>query len=294
MTTIGVVGIPSGWSSRMLTLAFEQLGCIAHQIDMAEVVVDLQNASAHYRDIDLTKLDAIVVKKIGTPYRPELLNRLAMLRYVGGQNVPIFSNPFNIKRVIDRLSCTVTLRLHDIPMPPTIVTEDIDRAAEAVRGFKKAVLKPLYTSKAQGMVLLNADDDLSKEISAYKNAGNELIYVQQMLDLPGHDLGIVFMGGEYVTCYARVGDQNSWNTTIRDGGRYQPVDPSDEIIALAKRAQAPFDLDFTCVDIAETNIGPIVFEVSAFGGFRGLWDARKIDAANLYANYVLKRIGHDA
>jgi ribosomal protein S6--L-glutamate ligase len=35
----------------------------------------------------------------------------------------------------------------------------------------------------------------------------------------------------------------------------------------------------------------VVWEVSAFGGFRGLWEARGIDAAELYVRFVLERIG---
>ena len=52
------------------------------------------------------------------------------------------------------------------------------------------------------------------------------------------------------------------------------------------RAQAPFDMDFTTVDVAETSDGPIVFEVSAFGGFRGALEGAGIDAAGSYTDYV--------
>ena len=90
--------------------------------------------------------------------------------------------------------------------------------------------------------------------------------------------------------YARVNNGNSWNTTINSGGKYEAYEPSPEIIQLARRAQEPFGLDFTCVDVVETNNGPMVFEVSAFGGFRGLLQANEVDAASLYADYVLGRL----
>jgi ribosomal protein S6--L-glutamate ligase len=51
-------------------------------------------------------------------------------------------------------------------------------------------------------------------------------------------------------------------------------------------------LDFTCVDVAETNEGPLVFEVSAFGGFRGLLDANGIDAADVFSSYVVDKLNH--
>ena len=116
------------------------------------------------------------------------------------------------------------------------------------------------------------------------------MYLQKMVEHPGKDMGVAFLGGEYLATYARVGDGQSWNTTTRSGGKYEPYEPSDEIKELAYKAQALFDLDFTCVDVVETPEGPKVFEVSAFGGFRGLLDANQIDAAAMYADYVLQRI----
>jgi ribosomal protein S6--L-glutamate ligase len=45
------------------------------------------------------------------------------------------------------------------------------------------------------------------------------------------------------------------------------------------------------VDVAETAEGPKVFEVSAFGGFRGIQDASGMDAAAMLTDYILEKIG---
>jgi ribosomal protein S6--L-glutamate ligase len=42
------------------------------------------------------------------------------------------------------------------------------------------------------------------------------------------------------------------------------------------------------VDIALTDQGPVVFEVSAFGGFKGALEGCDIDAASVYADYILQ------
>ncbi|MHB8811540.1 MAG: hypothetical protein ACYC9M_16270, partial [Desulfobulbaceae bacterium] len=44
----------------------------------------------------------------------------------------------------------------------------------------------------------------------------------------------------------------------------------------------------TCVDVVETDEGPRAFEVSAFGGFRGIQEACGIDAARHYADLCLR------
>jgi tetrahydromethanopterin:alpha-L-glutamate ligase len=45
--------------------------------------------------------------------------------------------------------------------------------------------------------------------------------------------------------------------------------------------------------VVETREGPVVFEVSAFGGFRGLEDACGIDAAGAYADHAIRCLARE-
>jgi ribosomal protein S6--L-glutamate ligase len=127
---------------------------------------------------------------------------------------------------------------------------------------------------------------MERAIRAF-NVDNPMMYIQRKINLPGRDLGMVFLAGDYLGTYARVPQSDTWNTTIHSGGRYAAHTPSDDIIELAYRAQNLFNMDFTTVDVAETDTGPIVFEVSAFGGFQGAKDGIGIDAASLYVDHVM-------
>jgi ribosomal protein S6--L-glutamate ligase len=178
----------------------------------------------------------------------------------------------------------------------------VDCALDAVLGYGRAVLKPLFTSKARGMVLLDAASqgrEATRVVLERFHGSNKVMYIQQALDLRGQDLGVCFLGGEYLGTYARRKDAShvpdaggeDWSTSTASGGRYAAFDPPAEIIGLADRAQKPFGLDFTCVDVALTSSGPYVFEVSAFGGFKGLKEARGIDVAGLFTAHVLRRLG---
>lgn len=286
---IGVIGIPGKWSTETLADAVEQRTGYRLVIDMAEVALDLDRQTLIYRDQDLCALDGLLVKKISAEYNPNTLDRLELLRVAEKAGVRVFSRPLNILRLIDRLSCTVTLRSADIPMPETRVTESLEAASAAVRDFGSAVFKPLYSTKARGMCVISSDLDkheMERQIRAFQ-ADNPMMYIQRKLALPGRDLGMVFLAGEYLGTYARVPQGDAWNTTIHSGGKYAAHEPSDEIIELARRAQAPFGMDFTTVDVAESEQGPIVFEVSAFGGFRGAKEGIGLDAAGRYVDYAI-------
>ena len=289
---IGVVGIPGKWSTEVLADAVEKHTGFRLVIDMARVSLDLASRQLLFERQDLCQLDGLIVKKISREYSPNTLDRLELLRIAENSGVRVFSGAENMLRLIDRLSCTVTLNNTGVPMPQTRVTEDIDAAVQAVHEFGSAVFKPLFSTKARGMQVIDttlSEEQMLGEVRRFKGS-NPMMYIQQKVNLSGRDLGMVFLGGEYLGTYARVSQTDSWNTTINSGGRYENYDASEELIDLARRAQAPFGMDFTTVDVALTDDGPIVFEVSAFGGFRGALEGAGIDAANAYTEYALSKL----
>ena len=287
---IGVIGTPGKWSTETLADAFAERSGYRQVIDMGKAMLDLEKGQLICDGVDLCQLDGLVLKKVAEDYSPDALDRLEMLRVAEVAGVRVFSPAENVIRLMDRLACTVTLRNAGIPMPKTVITEDVDAARGALGRFGAAVLKPLFSTKARGMVLLDAEaPDADAQIAAFK-AANPVMYVQQKADLSGEDLGMVFLNGEYICTYARVSQSGAWNTTIHSGGKYAPFDPSPELIELGRRAQAPFGLTFTTVDIALTPEGPIVFEVSAFGGYSGAQKGCGIDAAVLVAEHVMAEV----
>lgn len=289
---IGVIGIPGKWSTETLADAIESRTGYRRVIDMGEVELNLATQQLLHHGENLCALDALLVKKISATYDPSTLDRLELLRVAESAGVRVFSPALNILRLIDRLSCTVTLRNAGIPMPDTRVTESVDAAIEAVHDFGSAVFKPLYSTKARGMYVLDSQspaETLKQDIRAFKK-DNPMMYLQKKVALPGRDLGMVFLAGKYLGSYARVSQTDTWNTTINSGGRYAGHTPPEDTIELAQRAQDLFGMDFTTVDVAETDHGPVVFEVSAFGGFRGAKEGIGIDAAALYADYVITQV----
>ncbi len=291
---IAVIGIPGKWSTEVLADELEALTGFRLVVDMGDVVFDAVRNRLMAGDVDLASLDGLMVKKISEVYSPSTLDRLELLRVAEARGVRVFSPASSMLRLVDRLSCTVTLRNHDIPMPDTCVTESIEAAKACVHRFGEAVLKPLFSTKARGMTLLSADQsdaELEAALVAFQ-AEHPVMYLQKKLILSGRDLGLVFLGGEYLGAYARVAQNDAWNTTIHSGGRYEPAEPDAAIVTMAHKAQSLFDMDFTTVDIAESSEGAICFEVSAFGGFKGALEGAGINAAARYAEYAVKTIAH--
>jgi len=289
---IGVVGLPGKWSTETLADAVEASTGMRLVIDMSDVVLDLAGHKLLYGEHDLCGLDALIVKKISREYSPNSIDRLELLRVAEANGVRVFSPALSMLRLIDRLSCTATMANAGIPMPPTTITEHVGQAEATVQRYRSAVFKPLFSTKARGMIVVDADDPEPERIEQIKafQLRNPMMYIQKKMELPGQDLGLVFLGGEYMGAYARVSEGDSWNTTILHGGRYAAAQPDASWIEIAQRAQGLFNMDYTTVDMADTEQGPVVFEVSAFGGFRGAKEGLGIDIAKNYVDYVLKKL----
>ena len=287
---IGVVGIPGKWSTEVLADRLEERTGFRAVIDMSKVELCLDTNQLMYQDLDLMTLDGLIVKKISEVYSPATEDRIHLLSYAERAGVKLFSPTQSVGNLVNRLSGTLALQQGNIPMPKTRITENSEQAFATVREFGSAILKPLYSTKARGMIMLTKDDsdEFVRNALAEYRQNQSIYYIQQTVKLDGRDLGMVFVGGDYLCTYARVGNKDSWNTTINSGGKYEKFEPDAALIELGRRAQSCYDLSFTTVDIALTDQGPVVFEVSAFGGFKGALEGCDIDAASVYADYVLQ------
>ncbi|WP_417578678.1 GAK system ATP-grasp enzyme [Nitrincola sp.] len=289
---IAVIGNPGKWSTEVLATALQQRTGFRLIADLSQTALDLTSGRLLFEQHNLCDLDGIIIRKVGTDYSPVCIERLEMLRVAEHAGVRIFSSAHSLIRLLDRLACTVTLHNHQIPMPPTLVTESVETALQQIESWGRAILKPLFSTKARGMQVLNADQGrkvLESELIRYKTR-HPVLYLQQQIDLQGEDMGLVFINGEYQGAYARIADKKAWNTTIHSGGRYAPCQPDPDTIEVARRAQAAFDLDYATVDVAMCQDGPVVFEVSALGGFKGSHTGSNIDLAARLADYTLTQL----
>lgn len=286
---IGVIGTPGSWSSEALADAIEHASGFRLLIDPAELSVQLDSGRLFYHDWDLGQLDAVVVRRVATDNLFRAAERLQMLRMLTHAGVRCFSPVERMLPLLGRLSCTLSLHAAGIPIPETRITESPRAAAAAVWDFGEALFKPIHSDAAKAMKLIDAQDDPSLMQTAIENfrRDNPLMLIQKRQQLPGRDLGMVFIGDRYLGAYARVGRVGAWNNAILQGGHYEGFDADEALVSLGRRIQAHFGLDFTSIDLAETEQGPVVWRVSPFGGFHGAVKGLGVDVAARFADYLL-------
>lgn len=294
-----VAGIPGAWSSERLAASLRMEGFDeAFVFSPADTLHSLATASVATASVagtsvaagrvtlgerDLSLLDAIVVKKLPQSSAWSRLH-LHALRALEGAGVRVFSRPDVIDIAMDRYRMTMVLAAAGLPVPQSIATHSPEAMRAAVLALGDVVVKPVYTSKGRGM--FRADPAQIARVVDGLDATQPYI-VQRFVASPGRDIGATVIGGRFVGAFYRVARDGEWMTTTAQGGRYRPCDLDDAGVALAERAAAAFGLDYTVVDLVEHDGGFLIYEVSAFGGFRGLLEATGVDPSVAYARYVV-------
>jgi tetrahydromethanopterin:alpha-L-glutamate ligase len=287
---VAVVGVPGAWSTERLRSALAACGADAMVVDPAACVVDLTQGTVWFEGLDLGTYDAAVVKKLGATTDPLTPNRVHLLFQLEHRGVRVFSRARAIADVNDRYRMTQRLGQSRIPIPRTVVADSLWAADLVIREWGRVVVKPLFTSKGKGMLLLHAGKPYRLALRRWQRIWRMPFYLQEFVAHAGRDIGAVVLNGRVLGAYYRVAARGAWMTTTAAGGSYEPCEVTSDIERLAVHAADVFGLEFTGVDLVETPGGYLVYEVSAFGGFAGLWRSGNIDAAQAYAQYVVQAL----
>jgi ribosomal protein S6--L-glutamate ligase len=235
---------------------------------------------------DLRELDSVVVKKLGDHSSAWTRLRLHALRALEASGVRVFSPTDAIERAMDRYRMTMTLAQAGLPVPATLAAEPGSGLREAIARVGDGVVKPVYTSKGRGMVRVGGSPE-GLSTSPIEDNERRPYLVQRFVDAPGRDIGATVVGGRYLGAFYRIARDGEWMTTTDVGGSYAPCTLTERGIAYAERAAQTFGLDYTVVDLVEQADDFLIYEVSAFGGFRGLLEASGLDAAAAYAGHIM-------
>lgn len=233
----------------------------------------------------LSSLSAILVRPIGRGSLDEIIFQMDGLHKLAREGMPIINPPAAIERAVDKYYTLALLNERGIPVPRTVVTENIHEGMQAFRSFGgDAVIKPVFGSRGIGVARIS-DEDIAERVMRTLRFYKHVLYVQEFIGHGTRDIRTFVVGGKVVAGIFRV--SSSWKTNVSRGAvpkRFQ-VDP--EVEALAVRASETLDCKIAGVDIMESERGLLVHEVNSQPGWRGLQTTTDVRIADEIAAFVI-------
>ena len=281
------------WSCRQLILSFKNLGARVSYLRIQKISIEISRNNGiriHYGLKEVETPDAQVVRSLGFALSIEqFFRRIQALKIIS--DLGVFTiNPIESMIIArDKFYSLFKLKENNIPIPSTIVTEDVLLAMEKVKEWKEAVLKPLMGSLGYGSIKTN-EADIAYNIGKAFLSINQPLYIQEYIRKPQRDIRVFVVGDKVLGSVYRI-SYTSWKTNVAQGAKVVKAPKIPEVEEYALKAAKALNLYYAGVDIAETpENGYVVFEVNAAPLWRGFQKATGINPADEIAKFVIEHI----
>ncbi|MGB4985612.1 MAG: RimK family alpha-L-glutamate ligase [Erysipelotrichaceae bacterium] len=198
-----------------------------------------------------------------------------------------------------RLTVTKLQNSH-IKMPKSIIAPftynnigytnlDFLDEVEKVLGYP-LVLKVAKSSFGMGVFLVDDKKTLKELTIKYFEQG--ILYQEYIASSYGKDVRIQIVNNEVVACVLRIND-NDFRSNVTNGGKMFNFNPNDQFKDMATDVCQILGVKIGGVDIMfDENNNPIFCEINSNAHFKNLYEATKINVAELIVKYIVSEFGN--
>lgn len=249
---------------------------------------DIPSGKIYAGKIELTALDAIVVRDMGPAAQNGAALRFEILCQLRDSGVAVINSPEAIARAANKYVSSSLFQKNGISTPRTVVTGDIDAANSALSSFGRAVVKPVFGYKGIGVECVKDDAGGESKLRMLLEK-NGMLYMQEFIRNPGRDIRVFVVDGEVKGSIYRIAPAGSWINNLSQGGRAQACALTREQEKIALKAAKVTGTVYAGVDIIEGN-RDYVLEINGTPSGKGIFEACGADVTRRIAEYVFNLV----
>lgn len=276
------------YSTRRLLEAGLQAGHDIRVIDHIRCFMDItsQKPSIHYREEEFgpEHFDA-VIPRIGasvTFYGCAVVRQFEMMGvYCSNESVAI-------TRARDKLRSLQLLSRRGVGIPVTSFANSPDDVKGLIRevGGAPLVIKLLEGTQGIGVVLAETRKAAESVIQAFMGLNTAILVQEYIQEAGGADIRAFVVGNRVIAAMKRQAPEGEFRSNLHRGGTATLERLSTEEKETALRAARVMGLNICGVDILRSERGPLVMEVNASPGLRGIEEASGRDIAGLIIRFI--------
>ena len=239
-----------------LTFVDGKLKVLVEELKLFDDSVDFFELGEPFVD-DLNSFDTVLMRQ-EPPFDMHYITYTHLLDHLD-KRVRVINNPVSVRNSPEKLLVTHFIDL----MPKTIISKNFSEIKEFSNKQSKVVLKPLYGKGGEGIILLEADEQMfDKKLEDFLSNEYEPIMVQEYLPIVKKgDKRIILINGEPVGCLNRVPAEGEFRSNLGVGGLPELSELSSRDIEICQRIRKTlidYDLYFVGIDV----IGDYLTEIN--------------------------------
>ncbi|MGB8218508.1 MAG: RimK family alpha-L-glutamate ligase [Candidatus Methanoperedens sp.] len=283
MKRVGIaVTDPDDWTGLAFQNAIRQYGMHPVTFSFDDATSDILSGKIYAGKIDLTGLDAVIVRDLGPATHNDVSFRFDILCQLKEFGVEVINSPESIAKSANKYVSSFLFQKNGILTPKTIVTNNFDEAVAALSSFGRAVVKPVFGYKGIGVECVRENKNgVEKLKKLFKE--KRLIYIQEFIPNPGRDIRVFVVNGKVAGSIYRVAPPGGWINNLSQGGSAKPCVLTGEQERLALEAARVIGTIYAGVDIIE---GDYVIEINGTPSGKGIFEACGVDVTRMIAEYL--------
>jgi ribosomal protein S6--L-glutamate ligase len=266
------------YTTRRLTQAARLRGARVRVVDPLRIEMHLgPKPSAWSAGKQLPRTD-VVVPRIAASVQAY---GLAVLSHFTMLGVPALNDAVGIAASRNKMLALQLLSAQGVPVPPTVMASsasDLKAMVELVGGVP-VLIKLITPGERPGVMLCESLQSMEAALEAVLSMGHNLLVQRYVHRKRERDLRALVLAGKVLAWVERRPRPGKLLHTLARGATLKAVSVPASLDALAMKAAQVVGLDLAAVDLIEAPGGPMVFDVHASPGLRGLEGATGRDLA---------------
>lgn len=276
------------YSTARLVDAAKNRGHKVFVIDPLRCYMDITShkPAIYYKGEKLEGFDAII-PRIGasiTFYGTAVVRQFEMM------GVYSINESVSISRARDKLRSLQLLARKGIGLPVTGFAHSTQFTDDLISmvGGTPLVVKMIEGTHGAGVVLAETRKTAQSVIQAFRKLKANILIQEYIKESNSSDIRCWVLGPKVVASMLRQGPEGEFRSNLHRGGTARKIKITPEERSTAIRAAKIMGLHMAGVDMLRSNHGPVVMEVNASPGLKGIENITDIDVADLVINYIEK------
>ena len=298
---LGILANEGSWYWADLARAASLLGHSCVRLDFDRLAASTGSDGTNARSIpflsptpndgpqSLSGFDAVIVRTMPPGSLEQVVFRMDALARLENTGTFVVNPPRSIECAVDKFLTTARLEAAGLPVPRTVTCQDSETAMQAFEALGgDVIVKPLFGAEGRGICRVS-DPDLAFRTFRTLERIDAVLYLQEFIRHPGHDVRVLVLGGEIVGSIRRYSDTD-FRTNVARSGRAEVHSPTPDEQQLALAASDATGTDFAGIDLLYDDSGRcFVIEVNAVPGWQAFQRTTGIDVASRFLSWIERR-----
>ncbi len=238
---------------------------------------------------DITHAFQAIIPRIGTQLTPHGAAIVAQFEMNG-----VFSTARSagILRAGNKVQTLQLLSGRGIAIPKTLfsINPDTIEAQIALLGGAPLIIKLQEGTQGLGVVLAESVRSAKSIADTFYKMHTPVLLQEYIAESGGTDIRILVVGDRVVASMERCSALGEFRSNMHRGGHAQRVDPRPEELQMALQAARYLGLGVAGVDLIRSDRGPLLIEVNASPGFKGMEEVTGVNVAGAILSYVMQAV----